>query len=309
VDLVSTGRLRVAYLAGSGHTGSTLMALLMDSHPAIASVGETAFKPSSRRQGHYSLKCSCGATYAECPFWAQVFARVRAAGFEFGPREWTNDYRYQRKWAHHLLTRYSGRPLVRWVQRRSLWWLPVHAQRLARVDRVNVAFIRAVLDVSGKQVFFDTSKRSVRLERLAAIPDIDFRLISLVRDVRGLAGSAKRRGLDIESEARGWKCQQQIVAEIARTLPDARVTQLRYEDLCADPAGELGRLHRFLGVDAVAPPVDVIPREHHVLGNRIRRQETLRVRPSARWNAALSAEEVDRVLSIAGDLNAKLGYT
>jgi hypothetical protein len=284
------------------------MALLMDSHPAIASVGETALKPSSRRNGYFSLKCSCGRALRECGFWAQVFERVRAAGFEFGPREWTNDYRYQNKWTHHLLTRYSGQPLIRWVQRRSLWWLPVHAQRLARVDRVNVAFIRAVLDVSGKQVFFDTSKRSVRLERLASIPEVDLRLVTLVRDVRGLAGSAKRRGLDIESEARGWKCQQQIVAEIARSLPRERVTRLRYEDLCADPAGELGRLYSFLGVDPITPPIEVVPREHHVLGNRIRRQERLRVRPSAEWRAALTPQEVERVLSIAGDLNTELGY-
>jgi hypothetical protein len=306
--IMSSGRLRVGYLAGSGHTGSTLVALLMDCHPNIASVGETAFKPSSRRQGHFNMKCSCGATYHECRFWFEVFARVRAAGFDFGPTAWTNDYRYTSKWAHRLLTRYSGRPQVRWLQRQALWALPVHAQCLARVDRVNVAFIRAVLEVSGKQVFFDTSKRPVRLERLASIPAIDLRLIQLVRDVRGYASSAKRRGLDLEREARGWRIEQETIFEIARRVPADAITRLRYEDLCADPSGEIERLHRFLGVSPLAPPVELRPREHHVLGNRIRRQESIRVRPSDDWKARLTAGEVQRVMGIAGDLNAELGY-
>ena len=202
----------------------------------------------------------------------------------------------------------SGRPQVRWLQRQALWALPVHAQWLARVDRVNVAFIRAVLEVSGKQVFFDTSKRPVRLERLASIPAIDLRLIQLVRDVRGYVSSGKRRGLDLESEARAWKIEQDTIFEIARRLPPDAFTRLRYEDLCADPTGEIERLHRFLGVSPLAPPVELLPREHHVLGNRIRRQESIRVRPSADWQAQLTAGEVQRVLSIAGDLNAKLGY-
>jgi hypothetical protein len=306
--IMKEGHLRVGYLAGSGHTGSTLVALLMDCHPEIASVGETAFKPSSRRQGHYNIKCSCGATYQECRFWWEIFARVRAAGFNFGPNAWTNDYRYTGKWAHRLLTRYSGRPWVRWLQRHALWTLPVHAQYLARVDRVNVAFIRAVLEVSGKQVFFDTSKRPVRLERLASIPTIDLRLIQLVRDVRGYTSSAKRRGLDLESEARAWKVEQETIFEIARRLPPDATTRLRYEDLCADPTGEIERLHRFLGVSPLAPPAELLPREHHVLGNRIRRQESIRVRPSADWQAQLTPGEVQRVMGIAGDLNAELGY-
>jgi hypothetical protein len=305
---MTADRLRVGYLAGSGHTGSTLIALLMDSHPQVVSVGETAFKPSNRRRRIVALPCSCGKTYAECPFWAEVFARVRAQGFDFGPRTWTNDYRYQTRWLHRALTRYSGRSAVRWIQRKSLHWLPVHAQRLQRIDRVNLAFMQATLDTSDKQVFFDTSKRPVRLERLAAMPEIDLRLVILARDVRGFAGSAKRRGHEIESGAWTWKCEQEIVREIAQSLPPNRTMLVRYEDICADPAGQLMSLHRFLGVEPLPPPEVVFPREHHVLGNRIRLQKSLRVRASSSWKEILTPAEIEKVVAIAGDLNAQLGY-
>ncbi|HET9468064.1 MAG TPA: hypothetical protein VFO48_06630, partial [Vicinamibacterales bacterium] len=55
-------RPRLVYLAGSGHTGSTLLALLMNAHPAVASVGEVAIKPKIRHKGNeLRQKCSCGA--------------------------------------------------------------------------------------------------------------------------------------------------------------------------------------------------------------------------------------------------------
>ncbi len=284
------------------------MALLMDSHPQVVSVGETAFKPLNRRLGRFNLPCSCGKTYAECPFWDDVFARVRRQGFEFGARTWTNDYRYQNRWLHRALTRYSGRHGVRWLQRKSLRWLPFHAQRMKRIDRVNVAFIEAALEASDKQVFFDTSKRPVRLERLAAIPEIDLRLIMLVRDVRGFASSAKRRGLDIEREARTWRSEHQTVREIAQSLPPDHTMLLRYEDVCVDPAEQLMSLHRFLGVEPLLPPDVVFPKEHHVLGNRIRLQKSLRVRASSSWAEMLTPTEVEKVVAIAGDLNGRLGY-
>ena len=301
-------RLSVGYLAGSGHTGSTLMALLMDSHPQVVSVGETAIKRSSRHHGRYRLPCSCGKSFADCPFWTEVFERVTAAGFDLGPRRWTNDYRYEHPWLHRALTTYSRQPAVQWLQRKSLNWLPLHAQRLDRIDRVNVAFIEAVLETARKRLFFDTSKRSLRLERLAAIPQIDLRLIILVRDVRGFASSAKRRGRDIETEAWTWKCEHQTVRRIACALGPGRHMLLRYEDLCADPARHLLAVQRFLGVDLVAPPEVVYPSQHHVVGNRIRLQKSLRVRASNSWKEMLTPAEVERVLAIAGDVNASLGY-
>ena len=86
------GKLRVVYVAGSGHTGSTLVAMLLDAHPRIVSVGEVAVKPKIRRRGDDGRQiCSCGATLAECPFWQQLFQRVNDDGLDFGPGRWTND--------------------------------------------------------------------------------------------------------------------------------------------------------------------------------------------------------------------------
>ena len=74
------------YLLGLEHSGSTLVAFLLNAHPAIANVGETAavdqILPDRWESGHGL--CSCGRAYVECPFWIQALAGLSARGFGLG---------------------------------------------------------------------------------------------------------------------------------------------------------------------------------------------------------------------------------
>src|SRR5687767_10084147 len=98
-----TERLPVVFVAGSGHTGSTLLALVLDSHPEIVCVGESSIKPQIVRRGAaLQQPCSCGELIAACPFWSAVFQRVRAEGHDFGPERWTSDYRFPHRAAQRL---------------------------------------------------------------------------------------------------------------------------------------------------------------------------------------------------------------
>ena len=47
---------------------------------------------------------------------------------------------------------------------------------------------------------------------------------------------------------------------------------LRYEELCEAPSETLRRLYRFCGVTEIEPVTSTRSSEHHVLGNRLRRQ-------------------------------------
>lgn len=306
---MAVDRTRVVYVAGSGHTGSTLLALLLNGHPDIACTGETAIKPKIRRRGRESVhQCSCGALVAECPFWKDVFAIVQRHGYEFDSNHWTNDYRFERPLAQRTLNRLctspSGRNFVRW----AAGHLPLYRERVARIDEINVAFIRAVLQVSRATVFADTSKRLPRLIHLLRIPDLDVRVVLLVRDVRGYAASAKRRGLPVIHAARTWKRDQCAMADIAAGLSPERVHRLRYEDICADPGATLSALWRFCGVADVNPPVAVEASRHHVLGNSMRMAGQIRIRLDQSWKERLDQHEADRVLEIAGKANRELGY-
>jgi hypothetical protein len=300
--------LRVGYLAGSGHTGSTLTALLMDTHPRIVSVGETAFTTRRQRRGDAGQICSCGRSYLTCPFWQQVFEAVNRDGFDLSPFNWSNDYRYRNRWLHRMLTSYSSIGAVRRLQDLAANALPVHRARMQAVNRVNVSFIHASLQAKRADVFFDSSKRTMRLRHLLAVPELNVRVLKLVRDVRGYVASAKRRGEPVDDAARSWLNDRIVIDEISRLLPADRVMLLRYEDMCRGPRSTLRRVHEFLGVAPIDPPRVITPRDHHVLGNRIRLQERLEIRMNDTWRTVLSPAETSVILRIAGDMNQRLGY-
>jgi hypothetical protein len=302
-------KLRVVYLAGSGHTGSTLVALLLDAHPAIASVGEAAVKSKIRRRGaQLEQKCSCGALVAECLFWRAIFRRVTEQGIEFGAANWTNDYRCEAALADRLLTLDSSYRPVRALQLWAARSLPFYRARVRRIHRVNVAFIRAVLEQTRAQVFVDTSKLPMRLSHLLGIPELDVRVVTLVRDVRGFAASAKRRGKPVSAAAQAWKRDQVLIADVTRDLPADRSLLVRYEDLCRRPAETLRTLWDFCGVDPIDPPAAVLSRDHHVLGNSMRLAGTIQIQLDERWRDSLGENEQAQVLRIAGGLNQRFGY-
>ncbi len=300
--------LRVVYLAGSGHTGSTLLALFLDAHPRVVSVGETSFKRDIQRRGLNRLACSCGDSVKDCAFWQRVFSGVTARGFELSALEWSNDFRYKNPIAHRLLTRYSARPLRRALQQSVSALLPRHHARLARVRQVNVEFIRTVLDVAEADVFFDTSKRAFRLLHLLQSPQLDVKVVTLVRDVRGYVASAIKRGDSLADAARTWRRDQENIESITRELPADRVMLLRYEDVCQDARRWLSRTYAFCGVAPIEPPEFVVASEHHVLGNSMRLSDRIRIRLDESWRSALNTDDQSRALQIAGPHHVRLGY-
>jgi hypothetical protein len=304
----SSEKIRVAFLAALGHTGTTLMALFMDGHPQIASVGETTpTRLNQVRKGH-NLICSCGERYGECAFWRPLFEELTSHGIEFSPTNWAIDYRYQNNLLHRALTRYSRRAAFRPLQDWAGELLPVHAQRMASVDRANTLFTRALLERTGRRVLFDTSKYFWRLHRLLQMPAFDVQVVKLVRDVRGVASSAKRRGQSVDWAVTTWLNSQATIDYVTRNVPSEKVFFLRLEDLCADPRLWQQRLYAFLNVDVIEPPAIIIPREHHVMGNRVRKQKSLVIRQPDPWEERLTREEIDRIMRLAGNQNQRLGY-
>jgi len=297
----------VTYVVGSSHSGSTLIAFLADQHPQIASVGETAIKRRIRREGRASeQRCSCGHRLDACPFWLAVFDDASAAGVPLSTLRWRTDYRFEHPWLDALLTRETSWLAWREGRRWATRHLPRLRQRTARIDRANVAFVDAVLRRRQARMFFDTTKLLTRLTYLLEIPQFEVRVVRLVRDVRGFAASAKRRGESVSKATSVWLNDQAAIEQVLARRPGLRQMLVRYEDLCAAPETTLRGLWQFCGVDPIEPSRTVQAREHHVLGNNMRMGDTITVRLDERTR--LAPEDERRVLAVAGPLNERLGY-
>lgn len=306
----SPSRIPLTYVVGSSHSGSTLLAFLLDQHPQVACVGETAVKRRIRQEGRAASQlCSCGEPLASCPFWQAIFREVSAQGVGFDPDHWSTDYRFEADWLDRLLTRETSLFFMRKVRRWASHHLPFFSQRTARVDRVNVAFARAVLARTGARVLCDTTKLLTRLTYLLDVPDLRVNVIRLVRDVRGVAASAKRRGERVLDATHVWINDQVAIDRLLADRPSLAACLVRYEDLCARPATTLAQVWRFCGVDPFDSSGVVRSSAHHVLGNNMRMGDTITVRLDDAWRTLLDAKEEDVVWKTAAVLSERLGYT
>lgn len=325
----SRARHRVAYLQAASHSGSTLLAMLLNSHPAVCTVGELKITALGDVQRY---RCSCGALIRACPFWSGVSADLRAAGvdFEIG-RPGTHFGAIESPLARRLL-----RPLYRggsfeWLRDAALACTPGWRGFLAATQARNAALIGSVLARSGKQVIVDSSKIGMRLKYLLRNPALDVRVVRVRRDGRAVAltymdpehfadasnpalrggGSGASRDaerLDAAAAAREWlRSNEEAEALLAGLAPERRL-EVSYEGLCADTEGTLRRIFGFLGVDPAAERPPFRAAVHHVIGNGMRLDSSSEVRLDERWREALSTQDLAVFDAVAGAMNRRLGY-
>ena len=63
---------KFVFICAAGHSGSTLLDLLLGSHPAGVSVGELTQLPKNIA---LDSVCSCGDQVSKCDFWQPVITR------------------------------------------------------------------------------------------------------------------------------------------------------------------------------------------------------------------------------------------
>ena len=76
--------MRVVYILGLAHTGTTIIDRILSCYPGVIGLGEVEhiFRKIDRQTIH-KLSCPCGAKSSECPFWKDVTARKYASTGEF----------------------------------------------------------------------------------------------------------------------------------------------------------------------------------------------------------------------------------
>ena len=87
-DMSSSGcspKLSIAFIAGTGRCGSTLLELVLGAHSKIAAAGEIHIWPHEILQGGV-LPSGCGRIIPECPFWNEMRHRSTAIVLDEGWR-------------------------------------------------------------------------------------------------------------------------------------------------------------------------------------------------------------------------------
>ncbi|HEX2254819.1 MAG TPA: sulfotransferase [Thermoanaerobaculia bacterium] len=279
------------FVVGAPRSGTTLVRLMLDSHPQVAIPHETSFVPRALALGDDAGREALARFLTEFPTWPDLATseeELREALARVEPFTLADGLR-----AFYL--RYAAaRGKTRWGDKTPSYALHLPAIAAAFPEARFVHVLRDGRDVA------------VSLRPLWFAP-----------------------GQDMTSLAREWS-RHVVAARAAGAELGPRYLELRYEDLLLDPRAELSRATNLLELpfapemlryfEGATARLREGQARHDAAGRllvsqeqRLRNQE-LAQRPLdparvGRWRAELSAEEVAEFTSAAGGLLASLGYS
>jgi hypothetical protein len=305
-------RVTVVYLGGFGRSGSTLIERMLGAADGWANVGELV--DLARSVGPGDELCGCGVPFLRCALWSEV-GEVAFGG-------WTEDV--FRRLAE--LQRAAAR------QRHLVGMLTSRRSPSGALSDLREAFARiynAVAQVTGSNVVVDASKGPAFGQALAGAPDVDLRMLNVVRDPRAVAWSWKRQverphatsgtaqmwRIPAHRAAAQWSTLQLEMAAIAG-LGNNRSARLHYEDFVADPVGALVAATTALGIPLEPDELPTVrdgrvalAPSHGLSGNPSRfRSGTIELRSDDRWASDMPTKDRAVVTALTLPLLMAYGY-
>jgi len=180
--------ITVIYIAGDGHSGSTLLDIIIGSSPNIFSAGELTF---ITRDSIFEEYCSCSKLIKECNTWSKIVK----TWLEKAP---VNLKEYKKLRLKFERNKTTAKALYNKISPSQEFKTYCESTRL---------LFEAIQKVTGKNVIVDSSKSPQRIAVLSKI--VDLKVIHLCRNARGVLNSAKKSskkdikaGIEIDSLAR-----------------------------------------------------------------------------------------------------------
>lgn len=270
--------IKVIYILSSGHSGSTLLDLLLGSHSQIESLGEiekfnhyfpntpnalTTLSPEKRI-------CTCGSHVKNCEYWARVKAAIQENGHTFN--------------------------------------IDLKDSNHQRFSENNHILMGTILNVTQKSIICDSSKSYSRLQSLMKSDLFEVFVLHLVRDGRAVAFSKKQKETRIDSAKsdqiqkyffeiptyykviKNWSSQNEIFHQDHKHSRNYYC--IKYEDLTRDPVKCISAFLKQVNLSFESDQLNFSQFPHHNIGgNRMRRKTGQKIKNSSGYVELLSQRE------------------
>jgi hypothetical protein len=284
---------QVCFIGGAGHSGSTLLGLVLGAHPQVFYAGEAN---KSRGLGDASVKLrkrTCKVCGESCRVWSAISAGV------------------------------PGKPGRHNCVGSALRTTPVEISA-SEPDLYEALSLR-----TGRSVIADSTKSIAWIDeqngKLAA-RGVALHLFFLGRDGRAVVASGLRKHPETSASehARAWVEQIAATEALVSRFPGG-VTRVRYERLASQPDEVIAGVAKALGLDVVAAMREPWTAEQHPLGGNAGTQSLLETRRDdlaiggakkdyyashprgfvldLRWKKELSSDALAAFDDIAGETN------
>lgn len=298
-------KIKVLYFAGSGRSGSTILNIILGNHPEVFGGGEL----QNMRQVYNKNKiCSCQAPLIDCEFWSVVID----------------------DWSSKIEDKTVDSGLKRWKDTEGVFslksWLKMYfgigekGREFEKYLASTSEFYRAVQHRSKKEILVDISKNPLRAWALEKNPEIDLRMVHLVRDGRAVAWSLKRTAERQNRNRPTWRAAMFWVVinrmtNLVRTKVEHK-TLIRYEDLVDKPEAILKQIGQMADID-LSHIINKIKStedfriEHVMAGNGIRKGNTIKFQAtnSKSWMQKLKPSSINLFKAISYSSLRKFNYS
>lgn len=297
----------IAYVCSSGRSGSTLLDLMLNSHPEMCALGEV------HRIAKYlneNKLCTCGENLNDCQFWQNVFAEYRRSIDESYITDGTfmltdsGIHMFDRILERLFLIVLSPEAFSRTAQRKFM-----HNVKSTRAS-INLATL--VKKISKASIVVDTTKDARRMKYLVAMHNTNVKVIRLYRDGRAVALSAvNREDTNMLKASASWAFTQLKIWMSLLTVPKTNIFHMKYEDFCTDPRSSLISICEFLEISPNFPEFGLIDKcnSHSVAGNPMRfRRSEVEIKANQSWEREITKTQSIVFALIAGLVNRLCGY-
>ncbi len=219
----SREKIKVLYIAGSGRSGTTLLARLLGEIHGFLNVGEAVRYFFHQQMRQTDIPCGCGLPVLECPFWKDIIPMVPAD------------------------LPAAGQQLLRMRRFLTLWrrngaGLTADERRILDTT---ASVYREIVKKSGCDIVVDSSKHPANALLLSLIPEIELSVVHVVRDPRRVVESwTKKKGYlpaHPTSKVILWWWSYNILSEMMKSRA-ANYQLVLYEDFVRDPQACLRRI-------------------------------------------------------------------
>lgn len=301
---------QLVYIASPGHSGSTLLDLIIGSLPGVFSTGECVFFPwqvyrdGTRCQLGQDI-CSCGNKFSECEIWYEIIQQLsqktainilshplayKTAIFnapEHGTPPSISDRYFRAVCLRTLATPMSGLFIKLW-------------QFLAQKEIANNwRLFDTISEQCSVTHVVDSSKDIVRMRLLQSHRPADTRIIVLIRDIHGVAASALKRGHDPFKAAEAWLLYYKRLFRIIHYIHQPPPFIVQYENLAKMPEATRKAIADFLGTSTPDGQLKINTRDYHLIaGNPMRYKGEIAIKSDDSWQTILTPAQKKQLSAV-----------
>ena len=308
--------IKNVYICSAGHSGSTLLDMLIGSHSKIESLGEITHLPKNLS---LNTICGCGDPVKECDFWKGVLGDLGERlnikmlsdpySFDLGyiaakvivdKKHQTRVYNLSRKISHALLYVYYR------------YKIPLHffvARKFKRSILNNIELYHSIRRTSGADMVVDSSKAYIKGLGIYLHNKEETRVVLLVRDGRGVFYSNIKRGFDRKKSLSGWmNYYKRALSLLDRYVDNGHMLLVKYEDLAKNTEQILRNISNFLEIEYESEMLDFSSKVHHITNGNNTRFKSSEIKLDEAWKQGLSDSDLKYFNDHALQLNRRFGY-